>query len=109
VAQSELSLSRLGFVAPSSFDCATNGAVVRGRCSGDWRGGSWWSDGSRWCSLVCVAASDVVAEGCCWRAFLVLRGRCVVFPVDNGRLVVATVTADGGPSEVRCHRRGDED
>jgi len=56
-----------------------------------------------------VAASDIVAEGCCWRAFLVLGGRCVVFAVDNGRSVFAVVTADGGPSEVHYCRRGDED
>jgi len=53
---------------------------------------------------VCVAANDVVADGCCWRAFNVLRGRCVVFAVDNGRSVVAAVTADGGPNEVRYCR-----
>ena len=51
---------------------------------------------------MCVAASDVVVEGCCWRTFLVLRGRCMVFAVDNGRSVVAVVTTDGGPSEGRC-------
>ena len=36
----------LGFASPSSLGCASDGAAVRWRCSGDWRGGSWWSEGS---------------------------------------------------------------